>query len=74
MGVSTVRKLQSVVYSLLDSSQSTVLGGTCVTSEECLALPSVAEAIARGFIVIKNDRVTYKLHRDKEYDWLDPEE
>jgi type I restriction enzyme M protein len=45
-----------------------------VTPEECLALPSVAEAIARGFIVIKNDRVTYKLHRDTEYDWLDPEE
>ncbi len=45
-----------------------------MTSKECLALPPVAEAVARGFIVIKNDRFTYKLHRDKEYDWLDPEE
>jgi type I restriction enzyme M protein len=45
-----------------------------VTPEECLALPFVVEAVARDFIVVKDDRVIYKLHRDREYAWTDPEE
>ena len=45
-----------------------------LTPEEALALPFVAEAVARGFIVLNGDRITYKLHRDAEYDWTDPEE
>jgi type I restriction enzyme M protein len=44
------------------------------STDLCLSLPWVDEAITRGFIEIKGDRVHYKLHREKDYSWLDPEE
>ncbi|PRS27017.1 N-6 DNA methylase [Bacillus pumilus] len=36
--------------------------------------PLVQEATLRGFIEIKNDRVTYFLNKKKSYNWIDPEE
>lgn len=39
-----------------------------------LELPEVQECIARGFIVIKGERVQYKLHNDRDHVWSDPEE
>jgi type I restriction enzyme M protein len=45
-----------------------------LSSSDCLDLPFVTEAIARGFIVVDSDRITYKLHREREESWTDPEE
>ena len=39
-----------------------------------LELSYVRECIARGFIAVEGQRVRYKLHRDVEYAWSDPEE
>ena len=44
------------------------------SADAVLELPEVKECMARGFIVIKGDRVAYKLHKEKDYDWSDPEE
>lgn len=45
-----------------------------LTRDEVLAQPAVQEAIARGFIVVRENRITYKLNREREYNWADPEE
>lgn len=42
--------------------------------ELALAQPDVAEAIARGFIEVRANRVKYNLNQKREYDWTDPEE
>jgi hypothetical protein len=34
----------------------------------------VAEAIKRGIIEIKDDKITYNLNQKKSYRWSDPEE
>src|SRR4051794_12957789 len=36
--------------------------------------PEVVEAIARGFIEIRDGRIVYHLNQKREYDWNDPEE
>ncbi len=41
---------------------------------EVASLPYVREAIARGFVEVRNDRAVYHLHKDHDYDWTDPEE
>jgi type I restriction enzyme M protein len=45
-----------------------------LTAASVLNLSVVQEAIARGFIQIKGDRVHYRLHKEKDYAWADPEE
>ena len=44
------------------------------TSEDVLSEPSVIEAMKRGIIEVKGNRVTYNLGAKKSYDWSDPEE
>ena len=39
--------------------------------EEC---ELIQEAIQRGIIEIKSERVTYNLNKKKSYSWSDPEE
>jgi len=42
--------------------------------EIALANPDVVEAIGRGFIEVRGNRVKYNLNQKREYDWTDPEE
>jgi type I restriction enzyme M protein len=42
--------------------------------EDALNDANVAEAVKRGLIEVKGDRVTYNLTARKSYDWNDPEE
>ncbi|MEN6440117.1 MAG: N-6 DNA methylase [Syntrophobacter sp.] len=44
------------------------------TQEATLAHPDVIEAIARGFIEVRGNRIKYNLNQKREYDWTDPEE
>ena len=44
------------------------------TAEDALNEPSVNEAIKRGIIEVKGNRITYNLSVKKFYDWSDPEE
>lgn len=44
------------------------------TQEHALTHPDVVEAIARGFIEVRGNRVKYNLSQKREYDWTDPEE
>jgi type I restriction enzyme M protein len=44
------------------------------TPECALANPDVVEAMARGFIEIRDARVQYNLNQKKTYNWNDPEE
>ena len=44
------------------------------TAEDALNEPSVNEAIKRGIIEVKSNRITYNLSVKKSYDWSDPEE
>lgn len=43
-------------------------------AEDAVNDPHVVEAIRRGLIEIRGDRVTYNLASKKGYSWLDPEE
>jgi len=45
-----------------------------LTRDQVLTQPAVQEAIARGFIVVGENRITYKLNRERKYNWADPEE
>lgn len=45
-----------------------------LTRDEVLSLTEVQEAIARGFIEIKGDRVSYKVSKPQSQNWRDPEE
>lgn len=45
-----------------------------LSADEVLAFPFVEEAQARGFIVVMDGRVMYRLGKDAEYTWSDPEE
>lgn len=45
-----------------------------LSASDVADLTYVRECIARGFIVIEGQRITYRLHRDAEYAWSDPEE
>ena len=45
-----------------------------LTVDECLAQPFVQEALARGFLEVKEGRAHYHLSADKDYAWSDPEE
>lgn len=45
-----------------------------LTPNSCLDLPAVREAIQRGFIEVAGETVIYRLHREVEYQWTDPEE
>ena len=45
-----------------------------ITADEMLELPYVKEAVAREFVSVKNNRAYYKLRRNKDYNWADPEE
>ena len=42
--------------------------------EVALANLDVVEAMARGFIEVRGNRVKYNLNKKSEYDWSDPEE
>ncbi len=44
------------------------------TAEDALSEPSVSEAIKRGIIDIKDNRITYNLGIKNTYNWSDPEE
>ena len=44
------------------------------TAEDALNEPSVNEAIKRGIIEVKGNRITYNLGVKKSYDWSDHEE
>ena len=44
------------------------------TPEAALSHPDVIEAIGRGFIEVKGDRIHYNLNQKRSYDWTDPEE
>lgn len=45
-----------------------------LTRDEAELNEHVQEAISRGIIEIKRDRVTYHLNQKRSYDWSDPEE
>ncbi|MBN0041849.1 N-6 DNA methylase [Cellulosimicrobium cellulans] len=45
-----------------------------LSPDVALALPEVAECIARGFIEVKDDRIHYMLKTEQDHSWLDPEE
>lgn len=42
--------------------------------ELAIAHPDVMEAMARGFIEVRDHKVKYNLNHKREYDWTDPEE
>src|SRR5438552_19214826 len=42
--------------------------------EEVLASEMVAEVMRRGVVTLSGDRITYRLHQQKTYNWRDPEE
>ncbi|MCL5237384.1 MAG: N-6 DNA methylase [Nitrospirae bacterium] len=44
------------------------------SSKAALSDPNVIDAIARGFIEIRSNRVQYNLNHKAQYDWTDPEE
>ena len=44
------------------------------TADDALSEPSVSEAISRGIIEVRDNRITYNLGVKKSYDWSDPEE
>ena len=55
-------------------SNSDRQGSMALTAANCMALRHVREAVARGFICVDEDRITYKLQQDRCYDWTHPEE
>src|SRR4051812_37381459 len=42
--------------------------------DDVLQDENVAEAIKRGIIEIKDNKITYNLHQKRGYQWSDPEE
>lgn len=44
------------------------------TAADALATEALIEAIRRALITIADDKVTYRLHTPKSYNWNDPEE
>lgn len=44
------------------------------TKENAVKDEDLQEALARGFIEISDNRVTYHLNQRKQYNWSDPEE
>ena len=44
------------------------------TADRALQDDNVKEAIARGILEVRNNRVTYRIRRKKQYRWSDPEE
>ena len=45
-----------------------------LTAAVCLSLDPVREAIARRFVTVNGNKVYYKIHRERTYNWFDPEE
>jgi type I restriction enzyme M protein len=59
---------------LLFTSREATLLSIPLTPEICLESPTVREAFSRGFFSLDGDKIVYRLHKEKSYQWSDPEE